>query len=244
MSACAGNDTVLCSSRARTSIEATMSNELLEAVKSGDRANLEVLLGANPGLAASVDGNGIPAILVALYYGQREIAELLASKTPTMSMHEAAALGDLPTIRALGRWADTLASHSPDGWTPLHLAAAFANAETVKVLLELGAAPNQRSRNGLDNTPLHACAAISHSAAIATVLLDHGAEVNAKQAGGFTALHSAAFNGSTELVRLLLERGAEASLKTDDGQTAEALAREKGHENIVQLLATGASTRV
>lgn len=214
-----------------------MPNEVIEAVKSGDRARVEQAIAANAALAASLDDNGVSALLTAVYYGQREIADLLASKVSTMSMHEGAAIGDLATIRALGRWPDTLRDYSPDGWTPLHLAAAFGGPDAVRTLLELGADPNQRSRNALNNTPLHACAAISHSVEMARMLLDRGADVNAVQHGGFTALHSAAFNGSTDLVRLLLARGADRNLRTDDGQTAVDLAREKGHQEIAALLA-------
>ncbi|HYH01044.1 MAG TPA: ankyrin repeat domain-containing protein [Terriglobales bacterium] len=213
-----------------------MANEVIEAVKSGERSRVENAIEAHPALAASLDDNGVSALLIAVYYGQREIADLLASRVSTMSMHEGAAIGDLTTIRALGRWPDTVRDYSPDGWTPLHLAAAFGGAEAVRVLLELAADPNQRSRNALNNTPLHACAAISRSVDIARMLLDHGADVNATQHGGFTALHSAAFNGSVDLVGLLVERGADLSARTDDGQTAADLAREKGHDKLAILL--------
>lgn len=214
-----------------------MANEVIEAVKSGDLAQVEQAVSGNPVRAASLDDNDVSALLIAVYYGRREIAELLASKVSTMSMHEGAAIGDLSTIRVLGRWPDTLRDYSPDGWTPLHLAAAFGGADAVRALIDLGADPNQRSRNALDNTPLHACVAISHSPEIVRMLLDAGADIDAAQHGGFTALHSAAFNGSTEVVRLLLERGANRELQTDDAQTAADLAREKGHREIAALLA-------
>jgi ankyrin repeat protein len=215
-----------------------MENDLLGAVKAGDLARVKQAISGNPVRAASLDDNGVSALLTAVYYGHREIAALLASTVSTMSMHEGADIGDLATIRALGRWPDTLRDYSPDGWTPLHLAAAFGGADAVRALLDLGADPNQRSQNALDNTPLHACVAISHSDEIVRMLLDAGADINATQHGGFTPLHSAAFNGSTDVVRLLLERGADRHLKTDDDQTAADLAREKGHQQIISMLAT------
>ncbi len=214
-----------------------MANELIEAVKKGDRAHVEALIDANAGLVASVDDNGVSAIMIALYYGQREIANLLASKASTLTIHEGAALGDLPTIRALAHWPDTLTSYSPDGWTPLHLAAAFGSPEAVRLLLELGAQVDQRSRNSMNNTALHACAAISRSPEIAGVLLDYGTDVNARQHGDFTALHAVAANGSAELAKLLLERAADPTLRTADGETAADLAREKGHAHVLKLLA-------
>jgi ankyrin repeat protein len=211
-------------------------NAVIEAVKAGDKGKVEQLIGENPGLSASVDDNGTSALLTAIYYGQRGIADLLASKVPTMTVHEAAALGDLQTLKVLSRWKDTLSSYSPDGWTPLHLAAAFGSPEATEFLLNEGADPNARSKNALDNNPLHACCAISHNTHIAKLLLDKGADVNAVQHGGFTALHSVAFSGDLPLVRLLLDSGAKLDPKTDDGQTALDLAREKNRDAVVKEL--------
>lgn len=213
-----------------------MANILVEAVKTGDRAKVEQLIADNPGLAASVDDNGVSALLIALYYGKRDFADLLAAKVPTMSVHEAAALGDLQTLRVLARWPETISSYSPDGWTPLHLAAAFGGAEATALLLEHGVDPNQRSRNAMTNCPLHACVALSRDTHIAKLLIDKGANVNATQQGGFTALHASAFSGDLPMVRLLIDADATLDLKTDDGQTPLDLAREKKHEPVIKEL--------
>jgi uncharacterized protein len=213
-----------------------MPNAVIEAVKAGDRNQVEKLITANAGLSASVDDNGTSALLTAVYYGQREIAALLASKVPTMTVHEAAALGDMQTLKVLARWKDTLTSYSTDGWSPLHLAAAFGGPQATEFLLNEGADPNARSKNTLNNTPLHSCVAISKNTHIAKLLLDKGADVNAVQHGGFTPLHAAAFAGDLPMVHLLLDAGAKLDPKTDDGQTALDLAREKKRDVIVKEL--------
>jgi len=60
-----------------------------------------------------------------------------------------------------------------------------------------------------------------------SVLLDHHADVNAKDDMGKTALIEAARQGHTDAVRLLLGKtGAAVDLKALDGSTALSLARE------------------
>jgi ankyrin repeat protein len=54
--------------------------------------------------------------------------------------------------------------------------------------------------------------------AAARLCLDHGAEVNATDAGSSTALHLAV-TSSDELVRLLVERGANVNAKDQSGRT-------------------------
>ena len=65
-------------------------------------------------------------------------------------------------------------------------------------------------------TPLAWTALHGHVAA-AKWLLDNGAEVNALNADGSTALHSAAFMGQAEIVQLMLERGANPNARHPNG---------------------------
>ena len=55
-------------------------------------------------------------------------------------------------------------------------------------------------------------AAMRHDNAAVRSLIDGGADVNAPQADGATALHWAAHYGDSDLARLLLEAGADASV--------------------------------
>lgn len=74
------------------------------------------------------------------------------------------------------------------------------------------------------DTPLHQ-AAFRREPAIASLLLDKGASVNATNRDGNTPLHIAAFLCNEEIVRLLLQRGANPSLKNKRGETAVDVVR-------------------
>jgi ankyrin repeat protein len=70
---------------------------------------------------------------------------------------------------------------------------------------------------------------------VVQALLDKGAEVNAKDKGGDTALMEAAFKGHLPVLQALLDKGAEVNAKTKGGVTALDLAS-KGHTEVANLL--------
>jgi ankyrin repeat protein len=150
---------------------------------------------------------------------------------------DAATIGDEMRLREMLDDDPGLANvYSPDGWTPLHLAAHFDHVNAARWLLDAGADVQARSRNDLANQPLHAAAAGQASVEMLTLLLDAGAEVNAREHGGFTPLQQCAENDNLAAIKLLLERAADPQARADDGRTALAFALEGGHEDVVALL--------
>ena len=67
-------------------------------------------------------------------------------------------------------------------------------------------------------------------------LLEKGADVNAKDNNGGTALMRAAQEGQTDTLQALLANGADVNAKINDGGTALKKAKEGGHEEIVRIL--------
>ena len=72
--------------------------------------------------------------------------------------------------------------------------------------------------------------------AVVQELLDAGADVNATDKHGGTALMMAAVNGHTDTVQVLLDAGADINMKHGFGKSAKMLAAEKGHSEVVELL--------
>jgi len=71
---------------------------------------------------------------------------------------------------------------------------------------------------------------------VVKLLLEKGAEVEAKCDDGWTPLSLAADNGHEAVAKLLLEKGAEVEAKGDDGWTPLSSAVYNGHEAVVKLL--------
>jgi ankyrin repeat protein len=70
-------------------------------------------------------------------------------------------------------------------------------------------------------------------------LLKHGADVNAQQADGATALQWAAYRGDAKLAELLLKAGAKPDLANRDGATPLWLAAARGDGAVIQALLKG-----
>jgi ankyrin repeat protein len=213
--------------------------ELFAAIDTGDGGAVDAALVAEPALATARDGDGVSATMHALYHGQATIAERIAGGLPELDVFEAAGLGRVDRLRELVSGDPGLATaRSADGFTALHYPAFFGlgqAAEAGRILLAAGAEVNARSDNPLAVLPIHSAVAGGHDEVVA-VLVDSGADVNARQRHGWTPLHGAAQNGSLASVERLLEAGADPTAANDDGATPISLARASGHEAIVDLL--------
>ena len=67
-------------------------------------------------------------------------------------------------------------------------------------------------------------------------LIEEGADVNAQDKQGFTALMIASKEGNIEIAKLLIEEGANVNAEDEMGFTALMLASRNGHIAIVKLL--------
>jgi hypothetical protein len=115
----------------------------------------------------------------------------------------------------------------------LQLAAWKGHLEAVEWLLAHGASVD---RPGKWNA-LH-YAAFADQKDIADLLLEHGAQVNARAPNGSTALMMTAREGREELARLLLAAGADPRTTNDSGDSALTWAMRHEHFKIAQMLST------
>ena len=214
-----------------------MSVLVFDMIRRGQSAELAADVEAHPELAQARDVQGVSALLWTIYVRQPEMRDLLRARVPELDIFEAAALGEIPSLRALLD-AEPGDAHafSGDGWTPLHLAAAFARPEAVRLLLDRGADVHAVSRNPQQNQPLHAALALGGNLEAARLLLEAGADVNATQAGGFAPLHSAASAGRRDAADLLLERGADPAQPDHQGHPPAHYARQRGHAELADWL--------
>ncbi|HEY0023637.1 MAG TPA: ankyrin repeat domain-containing protein [Longimicrobium sp.] len=211
--------------------------QLAEAVKAGDADALRTLLQGDGHAAHARGENGESPLLMALYTGRRDLAEVLVAHGREPDGFEATALGDLDRVQALlNEDEGLLTRYTHDGWTVLHYAGFFGHLPLLRLLLERGADPHAISRNGMSNTPLHAALAGPLPLEGVRLLLDAGADPNARQHGGFVALHSAAQRGAIDLIDVLLDADADVNAATDDGRTAIDFAEEKGHAAAMEHL--------
>jgi len=136
------------------------------------------------------------------------------AKAPDISIHKAAARGNIEAIKQHLAAGTDVDSKSKYGDTPLCIAAINGQKEISTLLITKGADVNAEDTAG--RTPLHSAAHWGHKE-IAELLIAKGVDVNAIDAAGETPLDWAIKHKRTETANLLRKHG---------GKTGEELKAE------------------
>ena len=150
--------------------------------------------------------------------------------------------------------ADTRGGTTPVGATPFYLAALSRNPTAMRVLAAGGGDPNlgatetvyflggsgRRVNYMAGTTPLMSAAGVDEigpnwndlpeeeekqALEAVKVAIELGADINAANEYGLTALHGAAFIGADSIIQFLMEKGANPELMDKHGQTPLSIAR-------------------
>jgi ankyrin repeat protein len=206
--------------------------KLHQAGYGNDRELAELLLAAGARTDLDARGDGGTPLVVALFWGHRDVVDLLGLEPRNLRVAAGLGLVDL-----IGELAGTPAAgahrgfYRPHGgfpaWAPseepqeildeaLVWAAKSDRVEAIERLVELGADPNADPYRG---TPLTWAACNGRVTAVRR-LVELGADVNGRgtfggpdHGQGVTALHLAAQSGRTEAVEALLELGADPTAR-------------------------------
>lgn len=198
---------------------------LNHAIVWGDTAEFERLLASGVDINKSWRLDGDSPLITAIRHKQDGMVKLLLSKGAN--------------VNAAGA----------SGTTPLMRAVKNENIDLVKTLIERGA--DVRAQDAFDfpvaksgSTALHAIAGskdAEKSIAIATLLLQKGADINAGNEAEATPLHVAAARGTQQLAAFLLRKGATLNAKTKTGVTPLLMALRGNQKDVADyLIAQGA----
>lgn len=201
---------------------------LIAAAKEGYVEVVKLLL--KRGADIEKRGNGPSALSIAAEHGRADVVRLLLEKD--------AKLGDNCLFTAveghnaeivklfLAKGANIEARDSNDS-TPLSVAAGLGN------LVRCPSADDPHRRPNCNNNGGACC---SGGPEVVQLLLNKGANVEARNNGGATPLLMAAYFGHVEVVKRLLAKGANIKAKDNKGNTALALALGYGHAEVAKLL--------
>ncbi|XP_046988972.1 ankyrin-3-like [Schistocerca americana] len=170
-------------------------------------------------------------------------------------LHSAAYVGSVDVIKILTARGAQVDARTRKRATPLHFAADYWRVEVVKYLLAKGSEVNAADRRnwtplhfaadeGSNEVPLtlsgHLCASAQDSKLnTVKVLIESGADVNAKGSRGETALYLAVKYGDPVVARCLLENGAYYDVTTKHYfriTTVSQIAAIKGNKDVNALL--------
>ena len=172
-------------------------NTIFELIDQGDADGIRALLAADPKARDLRNDAGHSPLLHAAYRG----------RDPAFEAVRAAGEPTDPWDRLIGGCADGLPAPdawTPDGFTPLHLAALVDNVPGAFALLAAGADPNVLATASFARvTPLGSCA-FSGALGVARLLLEHGADPHIGEDGAYTVEAEAIARGNENLASLIV----------------------------------------
>ena len=121
------------------------------------------------------------------------------------------------------------------GQTQLSYYCEHGMTSSVVRMLEMRSIDVEAKEGEYGNTCLHTAAHHGHLA-ICRLLIDKGAQLEAKSGGGNTPLHWAAIEGNVEIVRLLCDCGADIEARCNFGSRPLHHAAYNGHISVVREL--------
>nr|XP_014277376.1 uncharacterized protein LOC106681543 [Halyomorpha halys]XP_014277377.1 uncharacterized protein LOC106681543 [Halyomorpha halys] len=181
--------------------------------------------------------------------GHKDIVEFLVQKNANVNaktsnqetpLHLASANNRAEVVEILLKNdAEINAEMNPDCMSSLYVASRAGHLEVVELLVNGDASLNERDCGSYNLTPLQV-AALNGRVSVVKFLSRHGADIDARDSAGNTALYIASWNGDNEMAKTLIELGANLRLRIGKvGFTALHAAAWKGHTTTVQLLLQG-----
>jgi len=169
---------------------------IFELIDQGDADGVRALVAADPGALEARDDLGLSPLVNAAYRGRGPVFEALLAAAPPRDPWDRLVAGESTGLPTPDAW-------SPDGFTPLHIAAFAHNAAAARVLLDEGADPDVLARASFARVTPLGTAAFSGAVDVARVLLEHGADPSIAEVAGGMPLDVARANGHDDLVALL-----------------------------------------
>ncbi|NLV17278.1 MAG: DivIVA domain-containing protein [Syntrophomonadaceae bacterium] len=139
---------------------------------------------------------------------------------------------DIDQVKVLLNSGESTKTMTPQGESPLMIAAHKGNVELAEVLLRAGADPDLQTTDWGGTALMYG--AFQGHLEIVELLAKNHADLDIKNKNGWTALMAAAYAGRPQTARFLVMEGADPYLESSDGLNAYQLAILAGRELTAQ----------
>ena len=217
---------------------------LMFAARYGHTETVRFLVGLSQAHGSHKSDDGYSAVLeVAVELNHADVMQVLIDAGADIEVKGndgrspllvASQCGNPQVVKVLVKAGADVCVTDSQGHTCLTTAASLGHTETMRTLLCMPEVDVNRS-NISGDTALHHAVLPKHSA-VSKLLIDAGADIDAKAGKGRTPLHWACEVGELDIVEMLVEAGADVCVVDDDGYTCLIVAASFGHAETVRYL--------